>query len=499
MAYSINILNVCRELSHTTNFELKKTQSDTNQFIGSGFFHSPFSKDENDFNRSGLSTAKVTFQLKHSNDLQWIDETTKREWDIEIYCNQPYGCKFPQLSIFVICDEGIYTQLEFLSTKQSKITISFEVLSWKNYEEDSDENSFNVAKAKIINFNTTSNSSVPLSVLVDYEVKDIENYLIRTNCFNSASGQVAEICKEFADSFRQVPSTVNKNDLLDEINSLIASYRYTFHIHLKDADAEKIKSFTERYGFEFNAYSQTYFEEFEKITDKKDKYEAIRIANNLWSWKKAEEVFRNGYVIGEDEAGFIADEYIKLKYVYSKTCERILFDVLISSRISEYSLTAQYQQCISSNALLSIPIGFYKPDEVLFKNKNQLAVIFEAIFNSTFHLVGRVISGLISWFVSGLIAGNNETAHIVLFGTMFAADTVLLGLYKNHQLKNDKQVASSKEEHYFNIIKNMCNLHSCSLLMDVKLIRHMLNEFATSGVIFQHQVFQLLSAIEARK
>ena len=499
MPYTLNVLNVCRELSHSTNFELTKKHSDTNQFVGNGFFQSPFSKDESDFNRTGLSTGKVTFQLKHGNDLQWVDEKTKREWDVEIYCNQPYGCKFPQLSIYVICDDDFFAKLEFLTSKQSKIAITFEVLNWESYEEDSDENSFNVAKAKITNFNAASNSSLSSSVLVDYEIKDIENYLIRTNCFNSANGQVADICKEFAESFRQVPITVNKNDLLDEINSLIASYRYTFHIHLKDTDAEKIKSFTERYGFAYNAYAQTYFEEFEKITDKKDKYEAIRIANHLWSWKKAEEVFRTGYVIGEDEAAFIADEYIKLKFVHSKTCERILFDVLITSKISDYALSAQYQQCISSNALLSIPIGFYKPEAVLVKDKSPLTVIFELVFNSTFHLVGRVVSGLISWVISGLIAGNNETAHIILFGTMFAADTVLLGLYKNHKLKNDELVASTKEEHYFNIIKNMCNLHSYSLVMDVKLIRHLLNELAASGVLFQHQVFQLVSAIENRK
>jgi hypothetical protein len=35
--------------------------------------------------------------------------------------------------------------------------------------------------------------------------------------------------------------------------------------------------------------------------------------------------------------------------------------------------------------------------------------------------------------------------------------------------------------------------------MDVKLIRHMLNEFASSGVMFQHQVFQIVTAIENRK
>ena len=173
--------------------------------------------------------------------------------------------------------------------------------------------------------------------------------------------------------------------------------------------------------------------------------------------------------------------------------------MLISAQISDYAYIAQINQRISPQTLQSIQFGFYKPDSAEFKSKSLMGIAFEFLFNSTFHIAGRIISGLISWFISGLIAGNNETARIVLFGTMFAADTVLMGLYKNHKLKNDKQVDSEKEEYYFNLIKNMCTLHNSAFAMDVKLMRHMINELSSSGVSFQTELLQLLSAIEYRK
>jgi hypothetical protein len=173
--------------------------------------------------------------------------------------------------------------------------------------------------------------------------------------------------------------------------------------------------------------------------------------------------------------------------------------VLISTSVNEYASTALYQKNISKSALLSIPVGFYKSESVAVKDKSIKHVIFEFIFNSFFHLIGRLISGLISWWISGLIAGENETAHIVLFGTMFAADTILMGLYQSHKLKTEEKSESVKEEHYFNIIRDMCTLHTYSYFMDVMLMRHMCQKLVSSGVIFQHQVFQILSAIEARK
>jgi hypothetical protein len=500
MSYRISVSNICKIESHTKYFDSElRSDSDVVKLFGNGIFFTPFNKENNDYDGNGVSTATVNFHFQQNIDKQWFEKNKQEQWDLEIVSYKEYDNEIEQLTINVMCEKSLYEKLEKFSEHKNEISISFNVVKWENFEDKYGNNSHQLIKAKIETFEISSQVNEPSYDSADYAVKDIENYLIRTNCFNTHSGQVAEICKEFAQSFRQVPTSVNKNKLLKEINSLIRIYRDTFHAHLNDDDAAKIKSFKEQYNFEFDAYVKNYTEEFKKITNKKDGYEAIRIFNNLWSWKKAENIFRNSYPLSLDEASFLAGEYINLKHIHSKTCERILFGVLISTDINEYAYSAQINQRISPQTLQLIQFGFYKQESSEFKSTSPLGIVSELLLNSTFHVVGRVISGLISWFISGLIAGNNETARIVLFGTMFAADTVLMGLYKNHKLKNDKQIASEKEEHYFNLIKNMCTLHNSALVMDLKLMRHMLNELASSGVTFQLELLQLLSAIEHRK
>jgi predicted transcriptional regulator len=484
MSYRISVSNVCKIESLTKYFDHEyRSDSDVVKLFGNGIFFSPFNKENNDYDRNGVSTSKVNFYLK-----QGVDA----DWDLEIHCYKTHNWKIEQLTIDVICEKSLYEKLEKFAADKNYIEITFNVIKWENFNDA--ENSFEFAKAKIEDIFIESKENSKSLALIDFEILDIENYLIRRNCLNS-SGQIADICKEFAKSFKQVPSHVDKNRLINEIESLITSYRSTFHDHLHVDDKLKVAAFFEKYGFKLNPYSKNYALDFEKITDKKDRYEAIRIFNNLWSRKKAEGIFKNGFPIGSGDAECIADEYINLKYIYSPTCERILLDVLISCHIEEYANSAQNSNNISSNALQSIAYSSYKR-ELKLETKNSLVDLIGTLIG---HLIGRVFSGLISWWISGLIAGNNETAHIILFGTMFAADTVLMGMYQNHKLKNDKNTESSVEEHYFNIIQKMCNLHYYSYFMDVKLMRDLLHQLSSNNVKFQHQIFQIISLIESRK
>ena len=442
MSYRISVSNVCKIESLTKYFDHEyRSDSDVVKLFGNGIFFSPFNKENNDYDRNGVSTSKVNFHLK-----QGVDA----DWDLEIQCYKAHNWKIEQLTIDVICEKSLYEKLEKFAADKNYIEITFNVIKWENFNDA--ENSFEFAKAKIEDILIESKENSKSLALIDFEILDIENYLIRRNCLNS-SGQVEDICKEFAKSFRQVPSHVDKNRLINEIESLIFSFRNIFHSHLNDKDKLKVATFAEKYGFDFNAYSKNYALDFEKITDKKDRYEAIRIFNNLWIRKKAEGIFKNGFAISSGDADCIADEYINLKYIHSPTCERILLDVLISCHIEEYAKSAQNSNNISLNALQSIAFGSYKLKP---ETKNSLE---DSIVTLISQLIGRLFAGLISWWFSGLIAGNNETAHIILFGTLFAADIVLIGMYQNHNLKNDKNSDSSIEKHYFDVIQKMCNLH----------------------------------------
>jgi hypothetical protein len=484
MSYTFSVSNICKIESITKYFDNEfRSDSDVAKLFGNGTFFSPFNKENNDYDRNGVSTCKVNFYLN-----QGVEE----DWNLEIQCYKKYDYQIEKLTINVICEKTLYEKLEKFSTNKNYVKITFKVINWGNFDEKGEENSFQFAKAKIEEILIESKEKLNSLSLIDFEVLDIENYLIRRNCLNS-SGQVADICEEFAKSFRQVPTHVDKNRLIKEIESLISSYRSTFHSYLNEKDNLEIATFSEKYGFELNAYSKNFALDFEKITDKKDRYKAIRIFNTLWSRKKTEDMFINGFPIGLADAKCIADDYINLKYVHSTTCEKILLDVLIGCYIKEFANSAQYSKNISTVALLSVAYGSYKPK---FESKISF---FDLIITSISHIFGRVVSGLISWVISGLIAGNNETARIVLFGTMFAADTVLMGMYQNHKLKSDKNADLSVEEHYFKIIQNMCNLHYYSYFMDVKLMRDLLHNLSSFNVKFPHQVFQIISLIESRK
>ena len=484
MSYRFSVSNVCKFESITKYFDNEfRSDSDVAKLFGNGIFFSPFNKENNDYDRNGVSTCKVNFHLK-----QGIDA----DWDLEIHCYKEYDYQIEKLTIDVLCEKNLYEKLDKFSSSKNYVEITFKVIKWENFDESDEDSSFQFAKAKIENILIESKENFHSLSLIDFEVLDIENYLIRRNCLNS-SGQVVDICKEFAQSFRQVPKHVDKNRLIKEIEALISSYRSTFHSHLNEKDNLKITTFSEKYGFELNAYSQNFSLEFEKITDKKDRYEAISIYNNLWNRRKAEDMFKNGFPITSGDAEFLADEYINLKYVHSPTCEKILLDVLISCYIGEYANSAEYNNFISSNALLSIAFDTYKPKIETKKSLNDL------VLTSISHLIGRIISGLISWWISGLIAGNNETAHIILFGTMFAADTVLMGIYQNYNLKNEKNASASIEEQYFKIIQKMCHLHHYSYFMDAKIMRELIHQLSASNVKFQHQIFQIISLIEKRK
>jgi len=493
MTYRISVSNICKTESYTKYFDDElRNDSDVVKLLGNGIFYIPFNKENNDYDRNGVSTAKVSFHQKIDDDEQLLSENNIEKCNLIITSHKPYYSKLEQLTIDVICEKSLYQKIEKFTENNNQIEISFNVLKWKNFDESEAENTFDIARCNIEDFQITSIPNSNRQSLIDYEIIDIENYLIRKNCVNS-SGQIADICKEFAQSFRKVPAHIDKSRLIGEIESLIYNYRSTFYDYKNEKDKLHLASLLEKYGFELTAYSKSDELDFDKITEKKDRYEAIRIFNTLWSRKKTEDMFINGFPIGLADAECIADDYINLKYVHSTTCEKILLDVLIGCYIKKFANSAQYSKNISTVALLSVAYGSYKPK---FESKISF---FDLIITSISHIFGRVVSGLISWVISGLIAGNNETAHIVLFGTMFAADTVLMGMYQNHKLKSDKNADLSVEEHYIKIIQNMCNLHYYSYIMDVKLMRDLLHNLSSFNVKFPHQVFQIISLIESRK
>jgi hypothetical protein len=487
MSYRICVSNISKIESYE-----KYADSNKIKLIGNGVFLTPFNKIEGSLDKTGVSTAKVIFHSELDIKKLKIDKNKQEAWHLQIVSWRDYDDKIEEISIYVICEKTLYEKLDKFAANENQIEISFDII-----EHDSNDNAdsykpYETFIAKIEDFKISTEKNSKKLDFKDFEIVDIKNYLIERNCFGGF-GQIKDICEEFSKSFHQMPSRVDKNEMIWKIESFISSLRSIFHNHLDNYNELKIKSFSEKYQYELSNNNELSKINLNKITDEKDRNEAIKIYNNIWSRRKAEDIFRKGFPIDANTAESIAKEYIDLKYVQSTTCEKILLDVLISSSIAEYAMVGQINNKISAEALLSIEYDSYKP-------KLGFKISFtEFIFISLSSLTGRIFSGLISWWISGLIAGDNETAHIILFGTMFAADTVLLGMYQNNEFKRDKESSYFDEKRHFDILKNMCNLHYYSSVIDTTLMRYMLNQLSSSGVRFQNQIFQIISLIETRK
>jgi len=446
---------------------------------GFGYFdnkNSYFSKSDSDFIENVYSSSVVIATTN--------DET---QVSARIYKNLANN-GFAAHQVLILLSEKLFEQIRNANSKGNIIQIRLQNTTYEDVDHCD-----KVAKCEIQQILLLNNSKGFDSALVDTQIDDIKRYLKQKLCVNS-HGQVTDICNELAESFRDVPKSVNKFDLLDEINSLIASFRSSFHTHINSNDEEKLRLLNEKYGFLIRSYSENKNDEFNEILDEKERYEAIKIYNHLWSSTKVANIFKNGFPFGCDETQSLADEYLRLQHVHSKTCEKILFDVLIVSQIGNYANNLQLHNLISSAALLSIPVGFYKADSLVVTNERgyfSKSKLGGLIFGQFF---GLLIGGGFSWGVSGWISGSNETARIILFGSLFSAYLILVGL-----LHQNEKVDFSKEEHYFSVVRNMCNLHSLSNSLDVKLMRHMINELSMSGVLFQHQMLHLVSSIESRK
>jgi hypothetical protein len=456
-----------------------KEDDDYDRLEGNGYFdeHYPYRHEEDKDFIDGFNYCSVI--LVRSKEVKSISAY--------IYKNKTNN-GFSTHKVLLQCNDELYERISKKNHDGNLIQVSIKLMSIVDHD-DYDK----VAKAEIEQVVIDNNGNSFESSLIEKEIDDIKNHLRKKNCIGKY-GQVADICTEFAESFRYISDRKSKHDSMDEINSLLSSFRYYFHSELTSKESEFIKTLKGKYDFNFHQYDIDFEIEFAKITDEKELNQAINIFNHLWTLRKADEIFKDGFPFDVVVAESLADEYLRIKNVHSKTCEKILLDLLIASKIANYANNLQIHNQISSAALLSIPIGFYKADSLVVTNERGF--FSKSKFGSLIfgQLFGLLLGGFFSWSFSGWISGSNETARIILFGSLFSAYLILVGL-----LHQNEKVDSSQEERYFGIIRNMCNLHSISNSLDVKLMRHMINQLTSSGVLIQYQVLQIISSIESRK
>jgi hypothetical protein len=350
-----------------------------------------------------------------------------------------------------------------------------------------------VAEAEVEQIIFDNNSKDFGMKLIEKEIEDIKFYIKNKNCLGGG-GQVSYICNEFAESFRQLPKKENKIDLMDEITNLISSYRYHFHSALSTQDSEFIANLKEKYDFNIHPENNDFKTEFAKLTDKKEFNKAINIFNHLWTTKKADQIFKNGFPFSVYNAQELADDYLKLKYVKSEIIEKILIDLLITTSIAEKASSLQYHKHISVKTLLSIPMGFYKKENnsmIVDMKFKELIILLSAFLGM--HLFFKVILSLFYWWFSGLIAGDNETAHIILFGLLFSTDWILTYIHHKSEDKTfGTDVPSKLDEKNFYLLRNLCNLHSLIDSYKSSSFKSLLHKVSKDGTLFPSSLYSIV-------
>lgn len=408
------------------------------------------------------------------------------------YCNEDFGQKIPRLRASIYLAPDLFDALKSFTAEACTVNISFDVESWEGDHEESGDLGFLDAKGILRSFFLVNSqpSSAPLS---DYETVDIRNHLLIENCPGSISGQVADICTELSSSFSSLPRHVDKSDLIHSVHSLISSLRHTLHQHLSATDKKKVDELNEQYGYELNPFLEDVSSDLNKVTDGRDRHTASKIFNHLWTPSRAEDIFREGFPLGLDSIEGLADEYLNLKYLKSETLEVILVDLMICGTIAEKASFFQWNKLISRGSLLSVMSGIYNKHKRFDGIKTrELYLLGSTVL--LFGLTGKILAGLLIWWFSVAIAGSNETAQIVLFGTLFAAHLITVHLY--YQSEGDAfdigNVSCKRDEMSFNILRDLSALRSLSDSYKSSSFRALLIKCVNEGTLFPRALHSIV-------
>ena len=124
------------------------------------------------------------------------------------------------------------------------------------------------------------------------------------------------------------------------------------------------------------------------------------------------------------------------------------------------------------------------------KNKSIKEILLLSGFKLVGVWIGMIISGLFIWWVTSLIASDNDMAHYILFGSIFSASLIISTL---NQSTTAQAIKENREEHNFYILRDMCALHKQAEYMDAKLLRHLMYKLEERGIQMNNYIYEILN------
>ena len=108
-------------------------------------------------------------------------------------------------------------------------------------------------------------------------------------------------------------------------------------------------------------------------------------------------------------------------------------------------------------------------------------------------LAVRIALGLFEWWLTGLIAGDNETAHIILFGLLFLSNSALIHAKQRETGWGTMSAVSPRlDEKNFHIFQDLCRLHSMSPNFKSSSFKSLLSKVVNEGTRFPNELHSIV-------
>jgi len=392
-------------------------------------------------------------------------------------------CVIPEIKLLIDVHDDIFLSLIDAEQKQQQVEFVFKI---ENSRSDALQE---FDECELVEINSHSSNNRYDSWFSNKLVKQVERILRHEFCGDQASGQVPLICSEMAKTFNTEEIFDCRHDLLPKIFELLTSIRDAFEgeagrpqvIVQTEGDA-KSKNLFELSG-------TTFKQSLLALSDKKTQRESLEHYNRLAKKLDIVAALRDGPKVPTWALEGVAESYIETRIVKSRFLESLLIERLLVADLVDVASEFIRSHNMPPEVIENLGSRYYNKELLETSGKSILRTIRHFAGKSIWKLAAFLIGGLITWWWTSLIAGDNEIGHYILFGTIFSAGLIVRGVGQ----RDPDAVAHAREELNYYVLRDIHLLILRVPDMNVDLIKSLMLRLEARGVRFNPHVYELLS------
>jgi hypothetical protein len=190
-----------------------------------------------------------------------------------------------------------------------------------------------------------------------------------------------------------------------------------------------------------------------------------------------------------------AESYVEMRVVKSRFLESLLIERLLVADLVDVASEFIRSHNMPPEVIENLGRRYYDKEHLETSGKSISMSIRYFAGKSIGKLAAFLIGGLITWWWTSLIAGDNEIGHYILFGTIFSAGLIV----RNLGQRDPEAVAHAREELNYYVLRDINSLILRVPEMNVALIESSMFGLEARGVRFNPHVYELLSRSAAHE